>query len=162
MSNLCRWTSHSLEFKTCQLKYKNVCIVLYYNFRTLSSVEALGAIVLYCIVLYCIVLYCIVLYCIVLYCIVLYCIYISRALSSVVALGANIICNKIPGLAPRQRTICQSRPDAIVAVGEGSKLGMSECRYQFRNMRWNCTHPSTEQHAFTLVHPLGKNLYQLC
>ncbi len=138
--------------------------------------SVLHYIVLHCFILYCIVLHCIALHCIVLYCIframswavsleaniicnkisyfVLYC--ICRALSSVVALGANIICNKIPGLAPRQRTICQSRPDAIVAVGEGSKLGMSECRYQFRNMRWNCTHPSTEQHAFTLVHPLGK------
>ena len=62
-----------------------------------------------------------------------------RALSTVVALGANIICNKIPGLAPRQRTICQSRPDAMVAVGEGVKLGFGECRYQFRLNRWNCT-----------------------
>ena len=56
-----------------------------------------------------------------------------------VALGANIICNKIPGLAPKQRNICGTRPDAIVAIGEGAKLGMAECRYQFQNFRWNCT-----------------------
>nr|XP_057931975.1 protein Wnt-7b isoform X3 [Doryrhamphus excisus] len=49
------------------------------------------------------------------------------ALSSVVALGANIICNKIPGLAPRQRAICQSRPDAIIVVGEGAQMGINEC-----------------------------------
>ncbi|MEQ2177065.1 hypothetical protein GOODEAATRI_000014 [Goodea atripinnis] len=61
------------------------------------------------------------------------------ALSSVVALGANIICNKIPGLAPRQRAICQSRPDAIIVVGEGAQMGINECQYQFRYGRWNCS-----------------------
>lgn len=62
-----------------------------------------------------------------------------RALSSVVALGANIICNKIPGLAPRQRALCQSRPDAIIVIGEGAQLGINECQYQFRYGRWNCS-----------------------
>ncbi|XP_070978277.1 protein Wnt-7b-like [Oncorhynchus clarkii lewisi] len=61
------------------------------------------------------------------------------ALSSVVALGANIICNKIPGLAPRQLTLCQSRPDAIIIIGEGAQLGINECKYQFRYGRWNCS-----------------------
>jgi wingless-type MMTV integration site family protein 7 len=57
----------------------------------------------------------------------------------VVALGANIICNKIPGLAPRQRAICQSRPDAIIVIGEGAQMGINECQYQFRFGRWNCS-----------------------
>ncbi len=64
---------------------------------------------------------------------------LQRAFSSVVALGANIICNKIPGLAPRQRAICQSRPDAIIVIGEGAQLGINECQYQFRYGRWNCS-----------------------
>ena len=55
------------------------------------------------------------------------------------ALGANIICNKIPGLAPRPRAICQSRPDAIIAIGEGAQMGINECQYQFRFGRWNCS-----------------------
>ncbi|POI22095.1 hypothetical protein CIB84_014157 [Bambusicola thoracicus] len=63
----------------------------------------------------------------------------SRGFSSVVALGASIICNKIPGLAPRQRAICQSRPDAIIVIGEGSQMGINECQFQFRNGRWNCS-----------------------
>uniref|UniRef100_S4R9N1 Protein Wnt n=1 Tax=Petromyzon marinus TaxID=7757 RepID=S4R9N1_PETMA len=54
-------------------------------------------------------------------------------------MGANIICNKIPGLAPRQRALCQSRPDVIIVIGEGAQLGISECQYQFRFGRWNCT-----------------------
>lgn len=56
-----------------------------------------------------------------------------------VALGASIICNKIPGLAPRQRTICQSRPDAIIVIGEGVQMGINECQFQFRHGRWNCS-----------------------
>lgn len=72
------------------------------------------------------------------WCCVFSCLF-RRALSSVVALGANIICNKIPGLAPRQRAICQSRPDAIIVVGEGAQMGINECQYQFRYGRWNCS-----------------------
>lgn len=56
-----------------------------------------------------------------------------------VALGASIICNKIPGLAPRQRIICQSRPDAIIVIGEGAQMGINECQFQFKNGRWNCS-----------------------
>lgn len=56
-----------------------------------------------------------------------------------VALGASIICNKIPGLAPRQRTICQSRPNAIIVIGEGAQMGINECQFQFKNGRWNCS-----------------------
>lgn len=72
-------------------------------------------------------------------CHVLTCHLHRRGLSSVVALGASIICNKIPGLAPRQRTICQSRPDAIIVIGEGVQMGINECQFQFRHGRWNCS-----------------------
>uniref|UniRef100_UPI00398E7450 protein Wnt-7b-like n=1 Tax=Pristiophorus japonicus TaxID=55135 RepID=UPI00398E7450 len=58
---------------------------------------------------------------------------------SVVALGASIICNKMPGLAPRQRVLCQSRPDAMIVIGEGAQLGLDECQHQFRDSHWNCT-----------------------
>ncbi|XP_076448276.1 protein Wnt-7b-like [Babylonia areolata] len=70
------------------------------------------------------------------------------ALSSVVALGANIICNKIPGLAPRQRAICRSRPEAIVAIGEGARLGLAECQFQVRHRRWNCSNPGPYRSMF--------------
>jgi len=65
--------------------------------------------------------------------------FMHRTLTSVVALGASIICNRIPGLAPRQRTLCQGHPDAMVAAGEGAKMALVECRHQFRNHRWNCS-----------------------
>lgn len=63
----------------------------------------------------------------------------NRGFSSVVALGASVICSKIPGLAPRQRTICLNRPDAIIVIGEGAQMGINECQFQFRNGRWNCS-----------------------
>ena len=72
--------------------------------------------------------------------------YIFRSLTPIVALGANLICNKLPGLTPRQRTICQSQPDALAAVGQGTLIGERECQHQFRNRRWNCSdmaHPSS-------------------
>lgn len=83
-----------------------------------------------------------------------------RALSSVVALGANIICNKIPGLAPRQRAICQSRPDAIIVIGEGAQMGINECQYQFRFGRWNCS-ALGEKTVFGQELRVGKGLLTL-
>ncbi|KAJ1095045.1 hypothetical protein NDU88_000216 [Pleurodeles waltl] len=60
-------------------------------------------------------------------------------LSSVLALGASIICSRIPGLSPRQRAFCHSRPDAMVAIGRGAHLAAEECQHQFQHHRWNCT-----------------------
>jgi len=73
--------------------------------------------------------------------------FMHRTLSSVVALGASIICNRIPGLSPRQRTLCQGHPDAMVAAGEGAKLALGECRHQFRDERWNCTVAQTASNS---------------
>ncbi|KAF8767779.1 Protein Wnt-7a like protein [Argiope bruennichi] len=62
-----------------------------------------------------------------------------EAMSWVIAVRAADICNKIPGLTNTQRLLCQTRPDIIVAIGEGTRLGVAECQRQFRNHRWNCT-----------------------
>ncbi|KAK3104218.1 hypothetical protein FSP39_025392 [Pinctada imbricata] len=82
-----------------------------------------------------------------------YCVYGDfLALSSVVALRANFICNRIPGLTPRQRGICRKRPNSIVTVGEGIQMGMNECQYQFRNFRWNCSSFGEENSMFGITH----------
>lgn len=72
------------------------------------------------------------------------------------ALPSSIICNKIPGLTPKQRSICRKRPDAIVTIGDGVKLGLRECRFQFRNMRWNCTNIEQQNTMFGITHSVGK------
>ncbi|XP_011440894.1 protein Wnt-7b isoform X1 [Magallana gigas] len=81
--------------------------------------------------------------------------YLLWALSSVVALRANFICNRIPGLTPRQRSICRKRPNAIVTIGEGVQLGINECQYQFRNNRWNCSSSGAENTMFGHSHKVG-------
>ena len=84
--------------------------------------------------------------------------FMHRALTSVVALGASIICNRIPGLSPRQRILCQGHPDAMVAAGEGAKLALGECRHQFRDQRWNC---SVVQTASNSLHAPGGSYLSL-
>ena len=60
-------------------------------------------------------------------------------MSSVVALGAHVICSRIPGLTAKQREMCRIAPDAMIAVGDGVRLGTLECQEQFKNQRWNCS-----------------------
>jgi len=65
----------------------------------------------------------------------------SGVVIPVLTIDASFICNRIPGLVPRQRIICRSHPDAMAAVGEGGTLALEECRHQFRSNRWNCYGP---------------------
>ncbi|GIY55889.1 protein Wnt-7b [Caerostris darwini] len=60
-------------------------------------------------------------------------------MTTAAAFTASIICSKIPGLTPAQQRLCQERPDLIVAVGDGARMGIAECQKQFRYKRWNCT-----------------------
>ena len=68
--------------------------------------------------------------------ILLFCV---RSVSTVMALSADLICSRIPGLTARQRRMCSTRPDAMVAISSGAKLGLTECQEQFKHHRWNCT-----------------------
>lgn len=38
-----------------------------------------------------------------------------------------------------QRKLCQLYQDHIVHIGEGARMGIKECQYQFRQRRWNCS-----------------------
>lgn len=55
------------------------------------------------------------------------------------SLSAKEICNHIRGLSARQKTICHTRPDAMVAIGKGARKAVEECQWQFRTSRWNCS-----------------------
>ncbi|XP_067942447.1 protein Wnt-7a-like isoform X2 [Watersipora subatra] len=59
--------------------------------------------------------------------------------TAVATLEASVICNNIAGLVPKQQSICNSRPDAMVSIGEGAERALTECQHQFKNMRWNCS-----------------------
>jgi len=60
-------------------------------------------------------------------------------MSSVVSLSAHLICNRIPGLTPQQRRICQQKPEALAVISNGVRVGLNECQRQFKNKRWNYT-----------------------
>ncbi|KAK4883769.1 hypothetical protein RN001_000040 [Aquatica leii] len=76
-----------------------------------------------------------------------------RLVCGVIALGAEVICGRVPGLTIKQREMCKAAPDAMVAVGDGVRLAASECLYQFRHQRWNCTgitNPTSFGHVITV------------
>nr|CAB3267761.1 protein Wnt-7b [Phallusia mammillata] len=60
-------------------------------------------------------------------------------LSSVAAQGSYEICNNIKGMTPPQISMCEARPNTIIAVSQGMNMASRECKYQFRDSRWNCT-----------------------
>ncbi|KAK6624955.1 hypothetical protein RUM44_011819 [Polyplax serrata] len=35
--------------------------------------------------------------------------------------------------------MCRTSPDAMIAVGEGVRMGTAECQQQFKYQRWNCS-----------------------
>lgn len=76
--------------------------------------------------------------------------YFYRVAFSLSNFGAEVICNRVPGLTSKQRDMCKASPDAMVAVGDGIRLATNECRHQFRHQRWNCTaisNPSSFGHV---------------
>ncbi|XP_018322767.1 protein Wnt-7b [Agrilus planipennis] len=79
--------------------------------------------------------------------------YTFRLVCGVLALGAEVICERVPGLTARQREMCRTAPDAMVAVGDGIRIASAECRYQFRHQRWNCSginNPTSFGHVITV------------
>lgn len=41
-------------------------------------------------------------------------------------------------LTRRQRNLVSKNPGSITAVYQGAKQAILECKYQFKNRRWNC------------------------
>uniref|UniRef100_A0A0K8TIQ2 Protein Wnt n=5 Tax=Lygus hesperus TaxID=30085 RepID=A0A0K8TIQ2_LYGHE len=65
-----------------------------------------------------------------------------------VEFGAEMVCGRMGGLSKRQREICKSSPEAMIAIADGIKLAMDECHHQFNYHRWNCS-------ALNKKHSLG-------
>jgi hypothetical protein len=51
----------------------------------------------------------------------------------------NSICRKSRRLAGKQREICRKEIEIVEEVANGAKIALSECQYQFKQRRWNCT-----------------------
>uniref|UniRef100_A0A8C4UF38 Protein Wnt n=1 Tax=Falco tinnunculus TaxID=100819 RepID=A0A8C4UF38_FALTI len=46
-----------------------------------------------------------------------------------------------PPLSRRQQDLCRQKPELVPAIREGARLGLRECRSQFRHERWDCRSP---------------------
>ncbi|NP_001310740.1 protein Wnt-2b-A-like [Parasteatoda tepidariorum] len=64
---------------------------------------------------------------------------LSRLQVSSALFDTQMLCGGIPGLARKQREICEQHPDILLSVTKGARIGVSECQAQFRNQRWNCS-----------------------
>lgn len=52
---------------------------------------------------------------------------------------ASPLCSRIKGLSFGQNRLCQLRQDHMASVGRGARAGITECQFQFRESRWNCS-----------------------
>lgn len=46
-------------------------------------------------------------------------------------------CANLP-LNSRQKELCKRKPYLLPSIREGARLGIQECRSQFKHERWNC------------------------
>lgn len=51
----------------------------------------------------------------------------------------NLPCAKLKGLSKGQAQLCQLYKDHIPHIGRGARDGISECQWQFKTSRWNCS-----------------------
>ncbi|XP_076820358.1 protein Wnt-2b-A-like [Clavelina lepadiformis] len=64
------------------------------------------------------------------------------------------ICPNMP-LSPEQRILCERSPRVMASIRDGAVKGIDECKYQFRNERWNCSTTGKWQHVFGKVMQRG-------
>uniref|UniRef100_H2ZIP3 Protein Wnt n=1 Tax=Ciona savignyi TaxID=51511 RepID=H2ZIP3_CIOSA len=64
-----------------------------------------------------------------------------RFIGKLQALSSTIephICEQI-SLVPAQKNYCDNHPKIMVRVRDGAQTAISECQFQFKNDRWNCS-----------------------
>ena len=49
------------------------------------------------------------------------------------------LCQQITGLSSGQKKLCMLYTDHMMHVGRGARNGITECQFQFRNHKWNCS-----------------------
>jgi len=49
------------------------------------------------------------------------------------------VCATLPGLTDQQKGVCSRLPETVESVPFGTRQGLVECEYQFRNELWNCS-----------------------
>ena len=49
------------------------------------------------------------------------------------------LCQQITGLSNGQQKLCMLYTDHMMHVGRGARQGISECQFQFKDKKWNCS-----------------------
>ncbi|CAN8210854.1 unnamed protein product [Coccothraustes coccothraustes] len=63
-----------------------------------------------------------------------------------------------PPLSRRQQDLCEQKPELMPAIREGARLGLQECRSQFRHERWDCRSPPAARRGTAAPAALGQLL----
>ena len=69
---------------------------------------------------------------------------------------SRVECGNFPGLQSKQQRICKRNRDLMPSVAEGAHVGITECQWQFRGRRWNCTTVDGDNTVFGKVIEYGK------
>ncbi|XP_031962711.1 protein Wnt-16 isoform X2 [Corvus kubaryi] len=63
-----------------------------------------------------------------------------------------------PPLSRRQQDLCEQKPELVPAIREGARLGLQECRSQFRHERWDCRSPPAARRGTAAPTAFGQQL----
>uniref|UniRef100_A0A914EDK3 Protein Wnt n=1 Tax=Acrobeloides nanus TaxID=290746 RepID=A0A914EDK3_9BILA len=75
----------------------------------------------------------------------------------------QLLCQRLPGLNPIQKVLCEQHPLTIPSIGRSAKESVYECQMQFKFDRWNCSeryevYQNLSNAGFTFRDLLGKTL----
>lgn len=63
--------------------------------------------------------------------------------------------NGVKPVTPKQQRLCRKYPELVPYIGLGAKFSISQCQYQFKNRKWNCSAHSPEN-VFGKIVKIGK------
>lgn len=63
--------------------------------------------------------------------------------------------NGVKPVTPKQQRLFRKYPELVPYIGLGAKFSISQCQYQFKNRRWNCSAHSPEN-VFGKIVKIGK------
>lgn len=72
----------------------------------------------------------------------------------------NLPCSKLSGLSKGQQQLCQLYKDHIPFVGRGARDSITECQFQLKNSKWNCS-TFDDNSVFGPILKSGKKYFSL-
>lgn len=63
--------------------------------------------------------------------------------------------NGVKPVTPKQQRLCKKYPELVNYIGLGAQVAISQCQYQFKHRRWNCSAHSPEN-VFGKIVKIGK------